>query len=233
MDKKLPKQLAKDIILSTDVLLGLSVTRPKELVAMLVRKCQNVFLGEKLAAEFVGALNDLAQKGRVKPDYMNTVLGAERLELLLQELNRRDVDTNRFEAAKAVFIHAANDNDASPLPAEYMRIVSRLDAASLLTLKATYGLAVEASDREDLRVASPPEQQAPHNVGYGSLSDWLQVVGERSRLFNPQILERAEKLLSSEFLLGTRFGRDLTAVEIAENWRITPLGRDLCRYMLS
>jgi len=175
----------------------------------------------------VGFLNALLiewkkyrEKGRIKDDYINSEQHQECLQEMLDFLDKDSPDERRFSILKAIFLGAATEEQSirdSVLPQQYMSLCRTLSSGEVTVLQATFKIA-----------------SGTWSMTYDA-KDWLEVVANESGLKFQELVEIHERKLIEKNLLSARVTTGgkyaLTNVELGDNYRLTPLAVQVCKFI--
>jgi len=162
--------------------------------------------------------NSYQKKGRVKDDYMHTIQHHECLQEMLDYLDQDSPDEVRFAILKNILLTAASEEisaRSSLLPQQYMRLCRSLSSGEAILLLSVY------------QIAASDESAAEHT----SASDWLKRVAKHSSLEHIELVELYEQGLIAKRLLTPRLYPDLSGITAGQNYRLTGLAVEVCRYV--
>lgn len=157
------------------------------------------------------------EKGRIKPDYEQTVSHAENLSELLELLESGPADRHTFDFFKKLFLVASTesiDTRESSLPRHYLRIAKTLSGGDVMVL-----------------VASSKTRTSMPQASMTSASTWVKIMQEQSGLVHEELIEQFESSLIEKGLFTRRRNADRSGVEIGKNGRLTGLGAAVCAYL--
>lgn len=161
-------------------------------------------------------------KGRIDEDYIKSEQHEECLQELLDFLDNDSPDRVRFSAMKQIFLNAASERFATRddiLPQQLMRLARKLASGDVILLSSIYEISKQDVDCETL-------------VG-GSASEWIRHAAENSPLKYKELIEIHESTLMNFQLISARVYGDRSGIERTnKHFRLTPLGLELCRFML-
>ncbi|HET8671202.1 MAG TPA: hypothetical protein VFM05_11410, partial [Candidatus Saccharimonadales bacterium] len=108
-------------------------------------KALGLLVQHGLQRDLLGGLREsidfLAKEGKVKPDYFNTSRGRATFQELLRALDEPNINEERFNAMRAIFLNAAREDeqtDETVLILTLMKIVNELSTSEVVTLKAIW-----------------------------------------------------------------------------------------------
>ena len=203
----------------TEGIAGLAASDRKDIYLSIGYILQKVRSGSFLK-QIGNEWNRLREKGRIKPDYMNSTQHQECLQEMLDFLDNDSPDDIRFTFLKKIFLSAATENKTdrdSLLPQQYMRICRTLTAGEIIVLKTTFEMA-----KIDGWNPSDPIAQ-----------NWLNKITNKSNLKFPELVEIHEKILIEKNLLTPRKETDKSGVVLGEYYRLTNLGYGICEFIES
>jgi hypothetical protein len=210
----------------TEFLTGVVTSEKKEWALSIGYLVQRIRGGEflKQLAEEIRRYRD---KGKIKADYLNTEQSKSCLQELLDFVDKDIPDKSRFDAIKAIFLTITSEtlsdrNDVVPL--QLMKICRSLSSSELLLLVATYKL----SKQDDWKVQQDKRKM---NESIGNTYDWEQAVLPVSGLKFIELIKLNEESLVRKRLLSQNEYPDGSGFRYTANYRLTPLGYDLCRFI--
>jgi len=199
----------------------------KEIGESLARILANYVAGHEITWVLKEWETRIAQ-GRADDSWEESEQGIECFAELLDLLENRKPEAARIKAARKAFFAAARGTmRESPLPLQYMRIVSNLSGGALLLLGATY------------RLQNRPELMTDEFImgirgTYSLNTSWRKRVGELSGLINEEIVEIIEAELQAAKLIGASSISAANKCEAHRRFaasRLTSLGIELCKFL--
>jgi len=204
------------------------VVDPKEIGESLGRILANYVAGQEITWVLKEWETRIAQ-GRADDSWEESEQGIECFAELLDLLENTKPETARIKAARKAFFAAARGTmRESPLPLQYMRIVSNLSGGALLLLGATY------------RLQNGPELMTDEFImgigkaNYSLNTSWRKRVGELSGLVNEEIVGITEAKLQAAKLIGASSISASNECEAHRRFaatRLTSLGIELCKFL--
>ena len=208
--------LNQTILRLTEGITGIAASEQTEWMKSVGFLLQRVRSGRFLET-FRNEWNSYREKGRVKDDYIYTDQHQECLQELLDFLDQDTPDQIRFTVLKNIFLISSSETISdrnSALPQQYMKICRSLSSGEVLVLLATSQLAKEHTELQN--------QSAIH---------WQRVVAEKAELVDGELVELHEQGLMDKKLLTPRTFPDKSGVSLGNNFRLTGLGVNLCKFI--
>lgn len=155
-------------------------------------------------------------KGKIDLEYTNS---QPYLTSLTELVDYLDTDIPNEEIAKTLkklfFIPAFKENKKDRLLAyEYMKIVRKLAVGELTVLFTTYDCIYLKQKRTNW-----------------SAAEWLEIIAEKSNLRFIELVALNETKLIELHLITKRLLQDGSGITIGDNFRLTDLGYNLCKYI--
>jgi hypothetical protein len=163
--------------------------------------------------------NAYRDKGKVKDDYIFTDQHQECLQELLDFLDQDTPDQIRFTVLKNIFLTTSSETISdrnSALPQQYMKICRSLTSGEVLVLLAVSQLAKEGAQ-----------------LIVNSAVAWHATVAHKAELVDAELVELHEQGLLDKKLITPRKHNDKSGVDLGDNFRLTGLGVNLCKFMES
>ncbi len=220
--KNLPQKSNSDLFSDTltnifAVLTGIAESEKGELIGKIGHVLQ-YFRSGKVISGLKEEWENLKEKGKIAEDYAQTTQNLNCLHEMLDFLENEIPDEVRIEVLKKIWFTAATEQYSdrnSYLPHEYMQIAKNLKPGEVLVLLSTY----EISKSDHWR-----------NDRYGA-TKWLNEVSSKSKLEFPELVERHEEGLVEKHLLTDRVYSDRSGIRMTDNFRLTSLGVEICKYI--
>jgi hypothetical protein len=152
--------------------------------------------------------NFLVSKGKINPDYFNTVEGMQNFKQILEYLESNDLNPERFKALQNIFLNAACLSDSQKetvLVTRFMKLVNGLSVDGLLILGAMYRMVQDGeADR------------------YGQIEQWKHHVATTTGLKHNEWISEEISTLQNRYLVNQ--------ISAIEGWKLTKLGEELCQF---
>lgn len=159
------------------------------------------------------------EKGKIKDDYQDTTQHIECLQEMLSFLDSDIPDEKRFSLLKKIFLVTASEeitNREDVLPQQLMRICKNLTSGEVLVLLGAYSYNLNEDNSERIRTYA---------------ADWLRNIAEATELKYVELVELHERGLMDKNLLTKRMYGDKSGVKLGENYRLTSLGVEICKFV--
>ena len=168
------------------------------------------------------------QKGRIQSDYLQSDQGLDCLKDVLEFVDRDSPDATQFSAIRQLFLTIASETQSTRddvLPKELMRICRTLSSGELIVLSATYTVCQSGTWK------SKAEEKKRRGLS-GSTEDWVTDILTKTGLEFPELVRIHESNLVEKRLLDRNEHGDLSGFRYTDNYRLTPLGYTLCKFIV-
>jgi len=178
-----------------------------------------------IAKAIIGEIKQMRDDGKIPNEYLSTPQAQECLGELFDALANDAPDEKYLIALKKIFAKAASkenmDEWLSERPQQLMRICRKLNGDELTILSACfhYRKRMKMTGNDDYPEISSAEQ-------------WPNAVAKDSNnALTPGIVDHYEENLINMKLIGGRNHADRSEIQRSQDFRLTPLGIELCEFI--
>ena len=173
---------------------------------------------------------DRISKNKADPEWGKSDQACECFSELLDLLENEKPETARIKAMRRAFLAAARgDLTESPLPLQYMKVISRMTGGSILVLGAADRL------RRNPELMTDEFIKSISDSNYPAERSWKPLVAKLSGILNDELLENyvkeleAKKVFRSTFTV--QYSNDPDQHRHYCVNRMTSLGSELCDFL--